>query len=581
MTLAFVPGFATAEVTRFPVHRSKDVNPDTHLVLIFKAPPTLGSSGQIRVYDAADDRLVDLLDLSIPPGPTERADAAAQAAPYTSVPYEYPAVRATNATTKPGTPSGVSRRGLSGFQLNIIGGFTDAFHFYPVIVRDNVATITLHNNLLEYGRTYYIQIDLGVLTLEGSGFEGIKDRGWTFSTRRSKPSPDAERLVVSASGAGDFNTVQGALDFVPDQPKRRITIFVKNGDYEEIVYFRRKSNLTILGEDREKVVVHYRNNEVFNPHPPDVSTNEVPGTFPSRRAAFMGDNVKGIHLVNLTIKTTAKGQAEGLLLTGEENIVSHVTIVGSGDALQVNGTAYFTECRITGDGDTILGRGAAFFERCDLESKGPFMWVRNTAANHGNVFVESRFRGLGPGTSDLARSPVNGGKTYTHAEAVLIDCLLANISPAGWGAIGGDGATVRFWEYRSRNLDGTPVDVRGRHPFSRQLTAEGDAEVIARYRDPSYVLGGWRPAMAPVILQQPESVSVLAGESVILRVRAAAVPAATIQWFRNGKIIPGATTDTLELRDAGASAAAAYTATVTNASARMKTDPATVTIRRP
>ena len=48
--------------------------------------------------------------------------------------------------------------------------------------------------------------------------------------------------------------------------------------------------MTILGDDRDKVVVFYANNEVFNPHPSNISTNEWPGTFPSRRAAFMGDN---------------------------------------------------------------------------------------------------------------------------------------------------------------------------------------------------------------------------------------------------------------------------------------------------
>ena len=30
-----------------------------------------------------------------------------------------------------------------------------------------------------------------------------------------------------------------------------------------------------------------RINEAFNPHPPNVATNEWPGTFPSRRAAAL------------------------------------------------------------------------------------------------------------------------------------------------------------------------------------------------------------------------------------------------------------------------------------------------------
>jgi pectin methylesterase-like acyl-CoA thioesterase len=45
------------------------------------------------------------------------------------------------------------------------------------------------------------------------------------------------------------------------------------------------------------------------------------------------------------------------LINGEEIMVSNVTIIGSGDALQTNGTAYFSNCLIIGDGDTILGAG--------------------------------------------------------------------------------------------------------------------------------------------------------------------------------------------------------------------------------
>jgi pectin methylesterase-like acyl-CoA thioesterase len=305
-------------------------------------------------------------------------------------------------------------------------------------------------------------------------------------------------VVVAADGTGDFTTVQGAIDFVRDRNPRRVTIFIRNGSYEEIVYFRNKSNITILGEDRDKVIVFYANNEVFNPHPVNISTNEWPGTFPSRRAAFMGDNSTGIHLVNLTIKTTARGQAEGLLLMGDRNILSHVTVIGSGDALQVNGPVYITDSLVVGDGDTILGRGPAFFYRTELQSNGVFMWIRNTAANHGNVFVECTFRKRGAGVTELARAPINNGRAYPNAEAVLINSKLEGISPAGWGAMGGDTANMHYWEYNSTNLgDGKPVDVSQRKAESRQLTKERDAEIIANYSNPAYVLG-WTPEVIAI-----------------------------------------------------------------------------------
>ncbi|MGA2070068.1 MAG: pectinesterase family protein [Sedimentisphaerales bacterium] len=566
-------------ISCWPADKAKEVNPDTHLVLIFPGKPTLGNSGQIRIYDAADDRLVDVLDMNIPAGPTtsDRTQVS-----YTTTPYEYVSGRFTNANTKPGTPSGTALATPDNYQLTIIGGFTDAFHFYPVIIHDTVATIYPHNNLLEYNKTYYVQIDPGVLSLSDGSFSGITGKtGWTFKTKKNPLPGNPQRLVVSGDGSGDFSTVQGAVDFLPDNNPNRVTIFIKNGTYEEIVYFRNKTNITFLGEDRDKTIVCYANNEVFNPHPSNVATNEMPGTFPSRRAAFMGDNSKGIHLVNFTVKTTAKGQAEGLLLAGGQNIVSNVNIEGSGDALQVNGSVYLTDCRITGDGDIILGRGPAFLNRCQLISHGgAYMWIRNTSANHGNVFLNCRFQTEGARETEIARAPTNKGKDYPYCEAVLLNCALAGISSAGWGPVGPDTSNIHYWEYNSSNIsDGKPVDVSRRHPASRQLTKDKDAEIIANYSNPSYVLGGWSPSMAPLILSQPAAVITTAGQTATFSVKAEAIPTATCQWFKNGNAISGATDAMLKIENVRARDAATYTVTVMNGLGRVTSQPASLTVK--
>ncbi|TWI67734.1 pectin methylesterase-like acyl-CoA thioesterase [Pseudoduganella lurida] len=552
---------AASAVELLPRAGATGVNPDTRLHLVFDSAPVLGTSGKIRIYDAQDDRLVDTLDLAIPAGPT--TPRTAPRAAYLPQPYPYDGPRRTNADTQPGTPTaGVAPapQALPGdWQWTIIGGFTEGFHFYPVIVRDKTAAIQPHHNLLAYGRTYYVQVDPGVLS--GDGFKGITGKDWRFTTRPHGPAADAARVTVSADGQGDFSTVQGALDHVPDQPRGRTTIFVKNGDYEEIVYFRNKRNLTILGEDRDKVRIHYANNELFNPHPLNVATNEAKGTFPSRRAAFMADNVQDLALVNLTIETTAHGQAEGLLLNGERNVISHVTVRGSGDALQTNGTAYYTDFRLEGEGDTILGRGAAFFRRCDIASKNTFMWIRNPETNHGNVFVGCRFTAIGRDT-DLARLPSNKGRNYPYAEAVLIDATLTGIIPAGWGEIGPEATHIRFLEANSRDANGQPVDTSQRHPASRQLDPQRDAALIAQYRDPAWVLGGWQPALAPLILAQP--VLVQGGGTRTLSVRAAGVPDVAYRWYRDGKPVAGATGSELVPRAAGR-----YTVEVSNSAGRV------------
>jgi hypothetical protein len=473
------------------------VNPDVQLKLTFKETPVIGKSGKIRIYDVADNRLVDTLDMSIPPGPTKPVDPAVRAKDYLKFPYPYDRTsRPTNKDTKPGTGSaGAVPTSSTDYQLTIIGGFTDGFHFYPVIVNDNTATIQLHHDLLEYGKTYSVQIDADVLTVPNSGFAGIDGKKWTFTTKpRSKaPRPNATQLTVSTDGIGDFNTVQGSLDFIPDHSKKRVTIKVSNGLYQEIVYIRNKENVTLLGESQDKTIVRYANSEVFNPHPANIRTNPEKGTFPSRRAAVTIDNCDDIHVVNMTLQTTAPGQSEGLLINGERNILSHVTVIGFGDALQANGRIFMVDSTINGSGDTILGRGTLFCERCTIRSNSVLMWPRNPKDVHGNVFKDSTFIGTRDPTT-FARSPKNGDSTYAFAEVVLLNTSLTNIAPEGWGDAD-KGGNVRFWEFGSHNPDGSPVDVTKRGPWSRQLDKVKDAKLISDYSRPEFVLAGWKPGL--------------------------------------------------------------------------------------
>jgi pectinesterase len=191
-----------------------------------------------------------------------------------------------------------------------------------------------------------------------------------------------------------------------------------------------------------------------------------------------------------------------------------MNIKGSGDALNLRGSVYLTDSRIIGDGDTILGVGPAFFNHCEIQSIGPFMWIRNTEANHGNVFVNSTFiarerpavqaqapaaAGQGsqpvraPMLAVLARLPNNHGLNYPYAEAVLVNCHLQGIPPIGWGPIEDETSHLHLWEFNSTDLDGHPVDITQRHAVSKQLTMPQDSEIVADYSNPAFVLDGWTP----------------------------------------------------------------------------------------
>ena len=470
----------------FPENGATEVNIDTHLRLTMSDKAVVGNKGHVSVYDKKTGKLVDRLDMSIPAGPT-KSQPKNPAAQYTPIPYTYKSQHITNRNTKAGTPSGVNAWDTGHYQLDIIGGFSDGFHFYPIIAKDKKLTIYLHHNMLEYGHEYYVTIDKGVI----EGCNGIKGKNaWSFSTKTKSPDANRRQLTVSADGKGDFNTIQGAMDFIPDSiasVEQGYRIFMRNGDYEELVYFRNKRFVTIEGESRDGVLIHYPNNEVFNPHPADIKTNEVRGTFPSRRAAFAADNCCDLTFRNLTIKTDCKGQAEGLLVNGERNYFENIHIIGDGDALQANGSCYWHNCHIDGGGDTILGRGPSFFNHCTITSYGAFMWIRNGQENHGNIFVDCHFKGLSE-HAELGRLPDNKGKNYPHAECVLLNCTLENIPAYGWGQIDDSAKTATLLEFNSHDVNNQAIDIAGRNPIMRQLDPIRDAEIIGKYSDSRWVL---------------------------------------------------------------------------------------------
>jgi pectin methylesterase-like acyl-CoA thioesterase len=567
----FYVSSAHAQAELFPKTNAADVNPDTRLRLIFSSAPPLGNKGKIRIYDASNDSLADELDLSIPPGPRNtRTPPPYDTLKYSSIPDTVFTVNSPDTDTS------------HVYQKNYVGGTNESYarHFFPVLIDGNVATISPHNSRLAYNKTYYVQIDPEAFPFKDNSFLGVTGKSaWTFTTKKAPPSGDSKRLVVSADGTGDFSTVQAAIDFVPDNSPAPKEIFIRNGIYEEIVALRNKQNLTVHGESRDKAIVRYANNGVFNA---------------TGRYEFTLSGSTAVSLINFTIQSVGKdenpAQAEALYVKGDKYQTHNMTMLGSGDALQIQASTriYLSRSSVRGYGDNFLSYGAAFFKDCELISTyGPHGWPRNPDTNHGDVFLNSTFRLEGTGTSGdghctLARSPTSG-VSFPYAEFVLISCKLQGIAPEGWGAAGPDYSNVHFWEYNSVNLsDGKPVDVSKRVSYSRQLTMDKDADTIANYSNPSWVLAGWTPELAPVILTQlPETVTIPVGGSAELGIDVAAEPAPTYQWFKDGQPLAGATSATLNLGSATAAVGGEYTVSTANSVGKVESSKATVIVGGP
>ena len=171
-------------------------------------------------------------------------------------------------------------------------------------------------------------------------------------------------------------------------------------------------------------------------------------------------------------------------------MLAHMNLKSYQDTLQITGKAYLEDVYIEGDTDYMWGDGPVYFLRCTLKTlnnRTSFTQTRNPASHHGFVFVECIFDGAaGVTTATLG----NGGGT---SEVALIDCRLGKmLAPQGWNSRGANNL-----EFHTTNLaDGTPYDMSGWPEWVKHLSAEKDAEPIARYRDPAWVLDGWKPALA-------------------------------------------------------------------------------------
>ncbi len=449
----------------FPEPGSSNVCPDTPLWLTFPSDvPTVGT-GKIEVRDASDDAVVASIDVSVP----------------------------TLTQTIGGVPN---------------------FKYYPVLIADHEARIVLPGGTLSYGKSYYVKIDDGVFKHHGDqSFNGISDaNAWRFATKSASPTAGSKTLTVAADGSGDFATVQGAIDFIPDGNTDPITIFIRNGTYREIVCFTNKHHLTFLGENRKKTIIAYANNNNFNnnsggnPFAPGSNPSAAPtrGGSIYRRGLFLAHRANDLTIANLTLhNTTPQGgsQAESLILNGSPEahaVLSNLDLISYQDTLQINGQAYISNCYLEGDVDFMWGRGPCFFVNCEtksLRSNAYYTQIRNTAANHGYVFKHCKFDG-DPGISGNFLSRIDPSR-FPNSEVVLIDCLLTGaVGGVGWKLDGTakEAPDVHFWEYNSHDADGKPIDTSKRLAVSKQLTLPQDQETIDHYGDAKWVLGGdWMP----------------------------------------------------------------------------------------
>ena len=343
-----------------PSKNDSAAHSDTRITVSFDAAPVLGAAGFIRIFKS-DGTPVDSIDIS--------------GAPVTS--------GGETQTTFPRANTEIDKVG------NNVASLTQwRFVYYrPVSISGTVATVKLHDGVLDFGTSYYVTIDSGVFNapVDGKAFAGFRARtDWPF---RTKVAPTTLTVTVDDDGPADFRSVQGALNWAMRVGCNSCanagvekTISVKNGTYDELLFARNVSNVTIRGESRAGVIVRANNCDAINSGTggsrtaPNTTFANIGGNtalgnrrvLGGGRAVLLIEGGDLIKLTNFTLQNThvkdavTNGQAETIYfnstsLTGARFVATDMNFVSTQDTMQFKGWVWIYNSLIAGDVDFVWG----------------------------------------------------------------------------------------------------------------------------------------------------------------------------------------------------------------------------------
>lgn len=294
-----------------------------------------------------------------------------------------------------------------------------------------------------------------------------------------------KRVTVARDGSGDFNTVQSALDAIPEGNDQPVTIFIKKGIYKEVIIVdARKSFITLEGENSENTILTYNNHAGTK-----LPNGDTLNTWTCASFFVYGND---FHAKNLTFENNAgftAGQAVALRLEGNRASFKNCRMTGFQDVLFLSGSGvkhYFKDCYIEGTTDFIFGAATAVFEDCHIHSKKN-SHVTAASTNgiipFGFVFFNCRL------TSDSSVNKVSLGRPWSPTASVTyLNCWMGkHIIPEGWNnwRNPSNETTARYAEYRSSGP--------GANPSARVKWAKQLSEEEAKRFTLKNILGEWKP----------------------------------------------------------------------------------------
>lgn len=267
-------------------------------------------------------------------------------------------------------------------------------------------------------------------------------------------------FTVAKDGSGEYKYIQDAIDAMRVYPLAPITLYIKNGVYNEKIELpATNTDVTFIGESVDKTII------VFN----DYSGRGKLTTFTSYTAKISGNRFRA---ENITFSNSAGavGQAVALHVDADNASFVNCRFLGHQDTIFTGGETarqLFVNCYIEGTTDFIFGPATAVFQNCEIHSKtNSYITAASTTQGKkfGYVFLDCKL------TADSAVSKVYLGRPWrSNAKTVFLRCTMGkHITPEGWNNWGNPAneQTTLYGEYKN---SGPGANLNNRVKWSHQL----------------------------------------------------------------------------------------------------------------
>ncbi|MBL7741889.1 MAG: pectin esterase, partial [Chitinophagaceae bacterium] len=141
-----------------------------------------------------------------------------------------------------------------------------------------------------------------------------------------------KRIVVAADGSGNYMTVQAALNTVPLNNKKPVTIYIKNGIYREKLFLdSSKDFVTLIGEDKFNTILTYDDHTGKLSPKGDTINTRTSWSFKIKADDFTARNITFQNDAGFTA-----GQAVAVESDGDRVVFTNCRFIGNQDVLFTN-----------------------------------------------------------------------------------------------------------------------------------------------------------------------------------------------------------------------------------------------------